>query len=345
MSIQLIEGFDQGTIQWSSDTNSKWTYNGGWYDTGSGRRAGSRAHIGSWQSVLYRQFPFSANNDTWIIGAAVLLSGWGNDLPYLYLFQDQGNTHLQVSWSNATGKYSVQHGANGQVLWTSANSYPADIWTYVEVKAKIHSSNGSFSVQLNGFDAGGNSGINTQNPSGTSTINRIALLGRNSAAAVYIDDLYVVRCDGVGQNSFIGDCRIDSLYPISDSSVSWTRNTGSNNASAVDESPTAVHDSDSTYVTVRTTGNTDLYTMSNVSYTNGSIIAVGTSVVARKDDIGVKAVYGVIKTGSNTSISNAYYMQANLGYSSYGTVWENNPESGFAWSITDVNNIEVGIKS
>jgi hypothetical protein len=119
-------------------------------------------------------------------------------------------------------------------------------------------------------------------------------------------------------------------------------NTGESNYQDVDEE---VADEDTTYIK-NVSGDTkrDLYNIPSSAYATGNIISVTVYVRARKvEGVGSPTVGGYIKTGGNAYGTASHSITG--GYETISDAWTTNPQTGVAWTVSDINALEVGVIS
>lgn len=253
------------------------------------------------------------------------------------------NTNQFTLVLNTDGSFSFYEGAyNGVLLGTSAVGLVSpNVWYYIELKVVVDNSAGSFEVRLNGTNVLSDSGVDTQDDA-TSVISYV-ILGKNGTFGddVYFDDLYV--CDGTGSshNDFLGDCKVDTVFPSAAGNYSqWTPSGEASNYLCVDET---VPNDDTDYVTTNISGEIDTYNFGNlVDYSGETIHAVALNTCKKKDDVGFISSYPVIRIGA--SDYSGELMNTYESYHYQQEVWETNPDDSQAWEGEDVNSGEFGIK-
>jgi hypothetical protein len=154
-----------------------------------------------------------------------------------------------------------------------------------------------------------------------------------------IDDFWV--CDDTGgvNDTFLGDCRVQCLFPDgAGASSGWTPLSGTN-FSNVDDS---VPDNDTTYVSTGAAGTIDTYSMQNLAATTGSVKAVQTVIDARKDDSGTRTIAPVFHIGASDYVgSNQNIMTT---YAMFLQVYQVSPATAIAWTVAEVNALNAGQK-
>lgn len=273
---------------------------------------------------------------TWISGAAVLYPSVALD-GYIFMWLDSTTLQLELR-KNTSGILYVTR--NGTTLATGTTPLTAGVYAYIEWKVTIANAGGTVEVKLNGNTEISFTG-DTQNTA-NATANTFKLM--DNSAAVYIDDLYI--CDGTGSaptNDFLGDCRVEALFPNGNGNTS--NGTGSDGNSVdnyllVDENGPGPN-SDTDYVEWASVGDKDTYTFTNLTPTLGSVFGVQMLPFARKTDAGFRKVVSVARlSGTETDSSDK---SLSTSYSYYPDIRETKPGGG-SWSITDVNNAEFGLK-
>ena len=200
----------------------------------------------------------------------------------------------------------------------------------------IASSGGVFEVRVNESVWATYSG-NTQSSSNANA-NYIQLKGRYSSCAFM--DVYM--CDGTGSrnNTYLGDCRVDTVRPSAAGTYAQLTPQGSSsNYANVNETTL---DSDSTYNYSATAGVIDSFVFSALTAITGTIFGVQPNVAADKDDAGSRSIAVATRVnstdyvGATQSVSSTYVF--------YRQIWEQNPNASVNWTSTTVNASEFGYK-
>jgi hypothetical protein len=257
---------------------------------------------------------------------------------YVSVSGDSGATrHISVGYSLSA--ISVWRGAPGGVLLASY-PYPfiANTWYPIEVSATIAATDGTCVVKLNGATVIDFTG-NTKNGGTSTDIDYITLGCIRGGYIGNFDDLYVCNSTGPAPyNTFLGEVRIYPLVPsAAGSSTQFTPSTGANYA-AVDELPYSPAD----YVSGGTSGLRDLYTMSDLQASAGTVLAVQSNVIARKSDAAAVSLKPAIKSGATIY----YGSSTSLGPSVAVLVdtYVNDPATSAPWTADGVNALEAGFE-
>jgi hypothetical protein len=237
-----------------------------------------------------------------------------------------------------TGAISVYRGALSATLGTGAiGAILPNNWYYIGLEIVLHPSAGSINVYLNGVSYLTVTGVNTLG-AGSGGANILSLVNNsgNSSTIITIsyDDIYITD-----SATWLGERRIETLRPSSDSAVTWTPNSGANNFSRVNETTV---DGDTSYVSTSTVGNADLYGIGALSSTPTTIDAISVVCFAEKTDATTRTLYNSVKSGSTTSDGSAYALSAT--YTRNDRIITQDPATSAAWTASGVNNLLIGPK-
>lgn len=151
----------------------------------------------------------TTNRDEMVVGFAFLPDPSRTDLTRIHFRLDDGN-NVKMNIDMNTRAFSVQVNDVTTVASSSA-VLTAGAYQYIEFKVKIHSTLGTVEVRHQGVNVASASGINTGTTG--SLINGLRLEANNNAQKDFIDDLYWLDITGSDNNDFLGDVRVDVLYP------------------------------------------------------------------------------------------------------------------------------------
>jgi len=238
------------------------------------------------------------------------------------------------------GTISARRGTT--VLGTSTFALTQNVYQYIEFKVKISATVGTIEVRVNTVPILTLTGQNTLTTA-SATWNEIKI-GQFAFTApnVYVDDIYVLDGSGSFNNDFLGDVRIDAVFPNADGNSSqFTRSTGTDQYATVDEtSPNG----DTDYNETATVGNRDTLNYPNAPVAGANILAIQGDVYGRKTDAGgagvklITRIAGTDYQGTEVGIGTSYNYQRQ--------VWDVKPSDSTAWTDTDFNAAEFGyIKS
>jgi hypothetical protein len=277
------------------------------------------------------------NLGTVVIGFS--LKGTGADLA-LVQFIDNATVQCSVNL-RSDGRLEARDGA-GSVIGTGTAVISSSIAKYVEIKAVIHATTGDIDVKVDGatdIDTGGND--DTQ-ATANAFITGVRLGEHSSTSATYnydFDDFYLLDTTGGALDTFLGDVRVEALFPSgAGGSTQFTPSTGSNFQNVDDSTP----DDDSTYNESATVGHLDRFALGNLVTVTGTVLAVSVLSRIRKTDAGARTMRNHVylsTAGSPTEESGD--LTPSTSYSWLESVHRLDPDAA-AWSVTKVNALEIG---
>ncbi len=330
MALLLIEGFDHesaaamGQKQWSGGNPT--TMQPGRFDGQAAR----------FTNVSTNNFSksFSAHA-TLIAGFAVrgttLMSAGGNVFQML-----AGGTVVASIVSTVAGFFAVQN-SGGSTIGTGTTVIANNSWHYLELKIFVNGASGTCELHMDGAVEI----ASTVGNFGSSNPDTIRLKGDRSGSgnSVDFDDIYVLDTTGSApRNTFLGDVRVETIYPTSDGAHSqWTPNSGSTHWTQVSETP---QDGDTTYVSDLTPNDLDTYGCSDID-TGATVYGVQVNLEARKDDASTRQIAPVIRQAGTDNVGTTVTLASTYGF--FTQIYNQDP-TGADWTATNVNADEFGIK-
>jgi hypothetical protein len=271
-------------------------------------------------------------------GMAVNFQGLSGVMKVSMIDNLSGTT--QCYWQVNPGSGIIQfYNAAGVLQRSALNSISVNGWYFLEFQNAISTTAGTAALRINGQAIASFpdlTGLNTQESANASA----SAVGLGPSATILIDDIYV--CDGTTgpgsypNNSFVGDTRCSTLFPISNSSVAWTPLTGTN-WSEVDE--TAM-DGDTSYNRTATVGAQDSFNFGTLAVDINQVIGLQITVAVRKEDAGARTVAPVVVLGGTTYQGTA--VSVDVTYLYITSIWPINPHTGVSWTSSDVNGMQAG---
>jgi len=332
MSLLYIDSFDHYND--NTECDRKWDYRDSDISFSTGR-------LGTGQSVYFNGGVRKLGKDVPDIQTIVVGFGWlHNSSSYATQFlnlMESGTTQLALQ-TDGSGHIQILRG--GTTLETSTQTYTQGVWYYVELKATIDNSSGSYELRVGGETWFSDSGIDTQNTANAYT-DQVRIGCSSSFNAPYFDDLYILDTTGSANNDFLGDVVVECIRPTgAGNQTDFTPSTGSNWQNVDDTTP----DDDSTYNYHAPQGlpGTDLFTMGDLATISGAVFGIQPVMYVRKDDAGSADIYSVIRTGgtdyagSGISLPDTYIFHRDL--------LEENPDTATAWTVADIDGIEGGYR-
>jgi hypothetical protein len=224
----------------------------------------------------------------------------------------------------------------------SANALALNIWYFIEWKVTIANSTGANQcvVHVNNVEWLNLTGVDTQ-LSATPQANQVEIGRLNIDDAVFtFDDFYI--CDNLGtrNNDFLGDCRIETLYPDGPGgSTDFGVNGALTNWQAVSE---AHADDDTSYVNNDTPGSIDTYTFTDPAGTINTVFGIQAVMRARKDNAGTRTFCRVVSIGGTDYAGTEFALGTD--YAFFTEVIENNPATLSPWTAAAISALEAGVK-
>jgi len=250
-----------------------------------------------------------------------------------------GTTWLGTLKRNTTSKFLELYTSTATLVATGDIAIQASTWYVIEVHVKIDDTTGALDVRVDGVDDAAFAG--DTKPGAETTFNTLRYHGGSNTS--YYDDLAMNDTAGGADNSWCGDGKIILLKPNANGDVSGL--TGSDadstdNYLLVDDFP---HDTDTTYTEGSVTDDYDSYNLAASGLTSVSILRVFAECRAR-DTVAEGGTMALMLetnateyTGSDQALLTSY-----LGYT--GTQYTTNPQSAAAWSVAELDALQVGFK-
>lgn len=347
MAVVLIEGFDNYPADgWSGEDLTSF---GAGNPSGSGQVSPRVGNGKGWQVSIgsggvstsayrYRKV-LPSTYSTLIAGFALLRVNSRTDTDVISFSQTGGTSILSMRLDSNTAPYLFSNAGGGVTKTLDVAGFQAlGGWNYYEIKVVIAGGSSTVEMWINGVRQIAPATLNC----GSTNIGSFAIqsAGGGGSLSNQFDDIYCADTTGPApRNTFLGDCRVQTIYPTAaGNSTTWTPNTATN---WQDVKEPFVPDNDTTYVSSSTPGAVDTYTTGDLDALTGTIFGVQVNVYARKDDAGTRIVAPVIRQGGTD------YVGSNIGltttYASSRQIYQQDP-TGADWTIANVNADEFGVK-
>lgn len=335
MALLFIDGFDHYTT-----LTQKWTgarANGADINAAAKRYGTQGLRVGA-DGGYYRTF--SSTPATVVVGAAFYLPSAAyqeNSASFALWYFREGLSTIHVTVAlTAAGRINITRGGTTSLATGSQVLDPLR-WYYVEAKAYIADASGTVEVRVDGVVDATYTG-DTRN-GGSGYVDNVVIGNPVNANYTYADDVYMLDTTGATNTTFLGDLRVEAIYPTgAGATTDWTPSTGANWQN-VDE---ATPDSDTTYNSTAVASNFDTYAYGNLTPTSGTVHGLGWYGFVRKDDAGTRTVAPVYRTGGTDYEGAALAVSDSYAY--LRELSETNPDTSSAWTISAVNGAEFGIK-
>ena len=341
MTLKFMDSFDHYA---TAQISQKWTaVTGATIGASAGRRSTGGAQFSGAAQSMTKSIAATA---TFYIGFALYITSSSTG-GYLIYLGDSGSDQCGL-FLGSDGTLSFRRGTTN--LTTSSNALSTGAWNYIEFLVTINNTTGVYEVRVNGSATGwiaNTTGANTRSTANNSA-NTILMNARPAApsggfaGSIVIDDFYYCDSAGSVNNSFLGDVRIDCYMPDGNGNSSQLVGSDSNstdNYLLVDES---APNGDTDYVQSSTVNNKDTYTFADMSHTPTSIFATQLNMSAKKDDSGTRSICAVCRSGGTDYDGDTQAL--GTSYVDYRQIREVDPATSAAWTRTNLNSAEFGVK-
>lgn len=302
-----------------------------------GRLTGS---FGDFNGTILVTPSFGVENE-WCVGIGIQAAGVISPTPFsIRLFTGATEQlRLEMVTSGSGFAWALKRGAT--VLATTGTAHAFNVWHYFELKVTVRTgANGSYEIRHNEITLTSAAGVNTAN-AGSDGADVLGYGYSTSGSALRIDDLYIDQ--GVGAD-FHGDSYLKGLLPNADGdNLDWTPSTGTDHYVLVDDPASASNDAD--YVSSAIMGDVDTYQYQDLSVNNDQVIAVLVWTAARMAAAGSRQIRAVYEEPGNSLFPGDTVVVASTSVAEFLQVWEDNPDTGLPWEITEINDGRFGIES
>lgn len=351
MALLHLYGFDALDDEWDM-APAGWGYGQPsfvYYDTSSGakRMTNSRGSIRLGALItggVYIQSPLVVSaTSTVVVGFGYKFEPGGDaNQNSTWNFKRQGYTQISLRkvGSYETPNFDIYDGDNN-LLGNTGVVAAYTKWYFFEIKVVIHASAGSVTLHRDGAEIYSLTGVQTNNTSAPDNLSDSFQFIGGSHSDVWIDDFYMLDSSGSVNNDFLGEIRIDTIYPSgAGTHTDWTPNTGDNYA-AVDEAPP---DRDTTYVSGDASGEKDLYAFTDLPDQLGAdVYAVSMGGFVRKASAGLTKIRPLFKLEDAIErISGEWNLPTSWTFAQ--NIFEISPRTGSAWTEKEINSGEFGFE-
>jgi hypothetical protein len=341
MSLLFVDGFDHYA---TADFTKKYTsITGAPVITSAIGRRGTKGYNTSNTGAIFKSF---AAESSWVIGAAFKVPAPNASFSAgrVFALLDGGTGQCELRFDNVTQELTVTRNGTAVTGGRSSIVLSANQYYYVEWKVTIANSIAADScvVRVNGIEViNVTAGQDLQNSANsTATILQIGSSSTNSA--YHFDDLYVCNQSGSTNNTFLGDCRVDTLYPDADGFYTdGTPSAGSDHYAMVDETPVSTTD----FVSLASIGDRDSYSFESLPALAGQVVyGVQALAATDKDDSGLISAATFVRSGVSPAVNQDGAGTAlSTGYTFLRDIYEENPDTSTAWDRDTVNAAEFGV--
>lgn len=234
-------------------------------------------------------------------------------------------------------------GTTGAVFLTTAPfTITDDFWRYVQVKVTFATgATGSAEIIVDAQAAGTTTATNVQTSNSGIACSHLKF---SAGTARDLDDIYWLDTTGLAPyNTFLGPVTTEGINPSGLGALAeWTPNAGAN-WDRVDDGLTT--DDDTTYVSTAALNITDTHVHTDLTFITGGVLGLKVQTRARLESVGTQNVRHVYRNGAGTNTSGPTTAVATTEYDGQTTIWATNPNTGAAWTVTEINAGEFGYET
>lgn len=339
MAVVFMDGMDTYTATADALARYPGANTGITLSTTAGRFGGGCIAPG--QTFPYLQVSFASTASAMICGGCFWLANNQNGTVLMSFYNSVISSTIPELTVYLDSVYTLRlyrGTSNGTLIASATTALPVTLWCHIEVKPVCADSGGSVEVRVNGTVVINYSGDTKFSSTGSAALDRV-LYGGYTNTGGYWDDIYVLDTTGSFANDFIGDCRINTLAPTSDSAVQFTKSTGASNFSCVDEGRM---NSDTDYVESSTVGHIDKYGYGDLAASVTTVYAVQALTWLKKTDAGTRTLRNLIYSGASTSTGTTTGLLTT--YAPIAHVAPLNPSGSIQWTPTTVNAALAGFE-
>ncbi len=244
----------------------------------------------------------------------------------------------------AGGSLRVIRGDNVSIATTASAVLSAGTWHRIEMEAYIHDTAGTVIVRVDGAIVINFTG-DTREGALAANVGTVLFTNQHSTnvTSERWEDFAIWTSGGDAPTGFIGDFSIETLFPdLNGTTVNGTPAPGGSIAyQTVDE--LGVHDGDSSYMLNATAGNIDLFHVANLNAT-ATVHGVNVITSVRGDAPGLRVIAAALRTNSANYFGSNQNVPSQAAYVTKSGSFGLNPNTGLAWTVAQINDLQVGYK-
>ena len=311
MALLFMEGFDQYLNHGDFHDSGKWdfiasddTYNsitaeGEGYG-GVGKAVFTSGSLASYGPVK----SLDTTDDTLCLHFAMKYDSTSSTHGRFYIQEKSSNLTMFYLSQPAAGTMRLNNGDDTQIGTDVVIG--VGVWFYVQLKIKFHDTTGTVLLKINGVEELNLTNVDTVDNSNTVPYvpGSFSLTQGSSSGAhnTYYDDIFICDTLGTSNNDLMGEVKVGALFPDGDSSVQFSRLSGTTNYEMVNAPSNGL---DTSYNYSTTAGHKDLFTFEDMPSSTG-VLGVSIGVYGKKKDAGSRHLKLHCNTGANTNETAAF---------------------------------------
>jgi|Cruoilmetagenom7_1024161.scaffolds.fasta_scaffold00637_5 hypothetical protein len=258
---------------------------------------------------------------------------------FLLVKGEQSVTELRLRYE-AGGEIAIDRGST-EIDVTTSLGLSTDTWYWIEFQFKVHDSTGLYELKVDEVSVLSDSGVDTKQTTGVTTIGTIFIPAPIGQSDYWFDNMYILDDNGLTNNDFLGEITVETLFPTSDgvTHTDFTPASGLTNYEMVDDGD--LPDNGTTYNASSTVNHIDQFGVNALEVSDeGTIYGVMPVFTAWVFAPGPRQMRPSIRRASTDYEGDICYLSPE--YQCFGTVWETDPNTGSAWSRTNLEAAEYG---
>lgn len=329
MALLFFDGFDHYAS--NSDMASKWGAASG-INYVAGRYGGQAASLSNGDDL---SLSLGAGHEELVVGFAIKVTASSVDRTLITYKSSANSVRMEIRVDNLGRLKATRNGAF--MSGTTASSLSSTVWNYVEIRTKISSTVGEVRILINGVEE-----VSFDGDTNAGTSDEVWFIDFDPILSSNIDDFYVLDTTGSVSNTYLGDVRVETIYPASDAGPNDFVATGAGTTNADRVSEISPIDDDTTYVEANTVGDAEQYGLGSLTGNAGTVHGIQVNVAAAKQDAGARTIKNSVTSGATTEQSAA--LSITDTYLIHRAMFAENPDTSLPWTEADVNALEAGFE-
>ena len=284
-----------------------------------------------------RQTPSLGVQNTWIVGMGIRMT---SVIAMQVRFFSGGAEQCRFEVENSGGLPRFKL-VRGVTTIATGPTFALNQWFYFEFKVDALTAAATYELRQNEVTVLSGSGANLAN-TGANGADSIGW-GYQASGGFLYDDVYI--CDTTGtapQNTFLGDVVAVHVLPQAEGhQIDWTPSVGTDNAANVDEAGASTADFNSS----DTNAQEDYYTFANIPATGlGTIYGIRISGSFAMASTGSRVARYRYYDGATEFTLGSNVSAASISVVELPQIAQVNPNTGVAWTKTEIDNAEFGVE-
>ena len=294
-----------------------------------------------------------SNNDEWIIGSWIRLSGTVDTTPtirgeiLLRLF-DGVNDQISITANAQAGGLVTLDLRRGGVTGTIVSTSPSgiidddDTWSFYEFKIKISNTVGSIICMKNGVEVWNDNGFDSQEQT-SSTANRLLLGGMGATGFILYNSIYICDTTGGVNDDFLGEVvAIASKTTADTAQADWSIISGGSGFLMLDE---FLVSSSTNSITSTTLADESTFDMDNhhADFNGFNVLGVKSFIYAGDITAGTSTIKLKLEVSAGINDFGAETYDVTF-LPTFDYFLDKNPITTNAWTIDEYNSIQLSVE-